>query len=886
MAEIRCPMCSKMNPSERDVCQFCQARLKPLIGSQEPSPNPYPFGHEDDLPDWLKSLTPEPDQPSQDLPQAEEQTPEWLRRIREKSQNETHQEEDSPEWLRNIRGGEDAHPAGPGTGSLPGTPAVTGSLGGSLDWIDRLKTGHLNLHPSEAEPPFMPSGERAEEHSTEQAVEPGIPLKTGRGEEPGSFMETPPLETASEPSILEPSSTGLSEETPDWLKDFALLASEPPQAAPATSQEGDRETPSEMDGQVPAAATFDHLPEWLRNTEPEEAAPEGTPWTNLDEGQDSASNDLPDWLSSLTVDRPEGVEPTSEVTAPGIPSWGTPAPGEIPSWSDIASSFTNAGGSSKPVTGLEQSAAPSEPSPFAHFLAEQAQPQPSSETPSQPAPAEPAPPAFQADTPDWLAALEAHSTIQPVESSVPALSFDEPSPAKGDTTVEPFVLADLPDWLAGLGPVRTGGEPAAELIDEPADLRVDSASRFEAEGEAAEAEAEQLAPAELPSWIQALRPIQSVAPKALDTEVDQRVEKSGPLAGLRGALPAESMSGAAVKPPSFAVKLEATDTQKQYARIFDELIATETDPQPAQADQLISSQRIFRLVLAILLLLVVGYPTLTQTKLLPIPKLYSQEIILLRQAIDSLPENAPVLLAVDYELPLAGEMEPAASSVVDHLMSKGARLVTISTSPTGPVLAASLIERVTAQPAVHHAPYIDGSRWISLGYLAGGPAGLLNFSQTPMLAAPAFQAGGERAWAKPIMQGVTGLDDFAMVVVLTDSYDSGRIWLEQIQPQLGSSTPFLMVASAQAAPLLRPYLDGGQADGLVSGLAGAASYEQLRQRPGSGTASWDAFQAGMIGSIALILIGGIVYLILGTVKRPKTKREAAASEGAESHGNG
>jgi hypothetical protein len=155
-----------------------------------------------------------------------------------------------------------------------------------------------------------------------------------------------------------------------------------------------------------------------------------------------------------------------------------------------------------------------------------------------------------------------------------------------------------------------------------------------------------------------------------------------------------------------------------------------------------------------------------------------------------------------------------------------------------------------------------------------------------MLAAPAYQPDGERAWTKPPLQGVSGLNDFAMVVVLTDSYDTGRMWLEQIQPELSSSIPFMMVASAQAAPLLRPYLDGGQADGMVSGLAGAASYEQLRQQPGAGTASWDAFQAGMIGSIALILIGSIVYQILGLVRRPRTAPEAAASEGVEPHGTG
>ena len=56
MAEIRCPMCGKSNPDHLDVCQFCEARLKPLIASNAEDDI---FGFQDDaeasegLPDWF-----------------------------------------------------------------------------------------------------------------------------------------------------------------------------------------------------------------------------------------------------------------------------------------------------------------------------------------------------------------------------------------------------------------------------------------------------------------------------------------------------------------------------------------------------------------------------------------------------------------------------------------------------------------------------------------------------------------------------------------------------------------------------------------------------------------------------------------------------------------
>ena len=46
MAEIKCPMCSKPNPEELDVCQFCEARLKPLTDELSHSQPPIQSGEE------------------------------------------------------------------------------------------------------------------------------------------------------------------------------------------------------------------------------------------------------------------------------------------------------------------------------------------------------------------------------------------------------------------------------------------------------------------------------------------------------------------------------------------------------------------------------------------------------------------------------------------------------------------------------------------------------------------------------------------------------------------------------------------------------------------------------------------------------------------------
>ena len=135
--EVRCPMCGKPNPAELEECQFCQARLRPLIVSPppdefepvEPPESPLPEETpeiEAELPDWLSELRPgEPETDAQgaaesmaDEPgseQAEEVSFEagepdddWLARLQMDAgskdqpvldEERTSEVEDIPEWL-------------------------------------------------------------------------------------------------------------------------------------------------------------------------------------------------------------------------------------------------------------------------------------------------------------------------------------------------------------------------------------------------------------------------------------------------------------------------------------------------------------------------------------------------------------------------------------------------------------------------------------------------------------------------------------------------------------------------------------------------------------------------------------------------------------------
>jgi hypothetical protein len=134
-----------------------------------------------------------------------------------------------------------------------------------------------------------------------------------------------------------------------------------------------------------------------------------------------------------------------------------------------------------------------------------------------------------------------------------------------------------------------------------------------------------------------------------------------------------------------------------------------------------------------------------------------------------------------------------------------------------------------------------------LGYLPGGSVGVLGFIEAPSAIIPSA--------------GVQSFSEYAALVVLTDHAESGRAWIEQLQSQKQldlslTNKPLLMVASAQAGPLLQPYVSSGQITGMISGIADAARYEvRNNNRPGIARGYWDTFGIGLMTSVALMILG-------------------------------
>ena len=78
-----------------------------------------------------------------------------------------------------------------------------------------------------------------------------------------------------------------------------------------------------------------------------------------------------------------------------------------------------------------------------------------------------------------------------------------------------------------------------------------------------------------------------------------------------------------------------------------------------------------------------------------------------------------------------------------------------------------------------------------------------------------------------------------------------------------ANKPMVMVISAQAEPMIRPYFDLGQLAGLVSGLSDAKIYEQSNSNLGPNHQFglnydyWDLSSVGIL-MVELIIVAGAV----------------------------
>ena len=618
---------------------------------------------------------------------------------------------------------------------------------------------------------------------------------------------------------------------PDWLA--TLLQKEPS----ASAQPSD---------QLPG--TGELLPEWLRETAPAAEAVEA-PAELMDEVEGLS---LPDWLTTAEV---ESTAAPEAVGAPDmeLPAWmdallGTATEADAVSSPQAAAELPEAlpdwlaelGGGSSEGAGIiaaaerdmreaeEAEPEPAEPGWLADVtlprgIGESSRAVPAfvdgaGEAPDaallQEVPGGP-PEASQEEAPDWLTQLASPAVAE---------TEREASSLLPEVESEGLARAEVPIWLQNLRP------PGAELL-----------SSAEEEGLAAASAAVpgttgDLLEAEIPEWVQALRPQTGevggdVAEAMARWEPPEEV---GPLAGIPKVLPALSLLDLPGEHKPTLEHLVPEGVLKQ-AQLWQELLA-----QPRGAERPIGrtpqrrhmSPTVLRLVLAVMLTLGVLGAFLFLPEELQLAQAPSVEtrpwIADLDQAIEALPEGERVLVAVDYGPGDAIEMEPIAEAILEHLVSQQTELTVVSSLPEGTALIPGLL----AQAAVVNMTLPERPT-----YVPGEVNGIASFLG---------QASEE---------GITH------VIVLSSRADRLQWWIEQ---STLAGLPISIGTGATAGPWVKPYLEGEQTRGGLIGYAELQTYQGLRNVEVAGAARiLDVLMLSHWMAFGFLVLGFLYCLIAG-----------------------
>lgn len=261
----------------------------------------------------------------------------------------------------------------------------------------------------------------------------------------------------------------------------------------------------------------------------------------------------------------------------------------------------------------------------------------------------------------------------------------------------------------------------------------------------------------------------------------------------------------------------------------------------------------------------------------PAPVPPSPIVRTLFDAVEKLPPGSRVLLSLDYGPSTVPENDPMAQAVARHCLSRDLKLYLMTIWATGPPLITNLLEQVVK---AEFPDKVYGVDYVNLGYKVGNQ-GLIQALTSDFKGQYTADAGwGDAHPSRPIdqipmMKPIRTVADMDLIIGIGSGKPGLKEWVQFAGDPAG--VPVGGGVTAVEAPLLYPYYNAGQLEGLMGGLLGAAEYEALltqkypRFTERAQTALIRMFPqtvAHMV-IIAFVLIGNISFFVLRRAERKR-----------------
>lgn len=214
-----------------------------------------------------------------------------------------------------------------------------------------------------------------------------------------------------------------------------------------------------------------------------------------------------------------------------------------------------------------------------------------------------------------------------------------------------------------------------------------------------------------------------------------------------------------------------------------------------------------------------------------------------------------VLISFDYGPSAMPELQPMALSILRHCFRRNLKVVAMNLWVDGVGLAQQALETTSREFGKAY-----GEDYVFLGFKTGFGTLVINMGQDFHNAFPK-DLQGNRTDGLPVTRKIASLKNFDYVICLAAGNTPDQVWIPFGQEKY--KFPFATGCTAVMAPDMFPFLQSGQMNGLIGGLAGAAEYETLVAKAGSATDGMKPQSIVHLVIILFIALGNLMYFLYG-----------------------
>lgn len=257
----------------------------------------------------------------------------------------------------------------------------------------------------------------------------------------------------------------------------------------------------------------------------------------------------------------------------------------------------------------------------------------------------------------------------------------------------------------------------------------------------------------------------------------------------------------------------------------------------------------------------VAIPILWEIQFREQPGQFAQDVF---DAIENLEPGDPVLMAWDYDPSTEGELGPMATAFAMHCSEKKAKLYFITLLPVGPQMIEQSIDKVIR---ADYPDMVYGVDYVNLGFKSGYE-GVIKVIVTSLRGLYTTDARGTNIDQIPMCRDIDNIQKMKLIVNVSGAYPGMKEWVQYAVTPYQGKLKLVGGSTGVQAPQFFPYIPGQMA-GMLTGIKGAAEYEQLvvnKYRPTNPDAKYlqgrrrmGPQAMGHILMVGLIILGNVVY---------------------------